>query len=110
MIDYISDRIAVMCRGRLVELAPRDVLFRNPHHPYTKTLLSAVPEPDPNRRLDLTGLIDGRASEPANWPAPYTIGVNHHLELVDLGFGHDGRADPTMLASMAATSAEAAGS
>jgi peptide/nickel transport system ATP-binding protein len=110
VIDYISDRIAVMCRGRLVELAPRDVLFRNPHHPYTKTLLSAVPEPDPNRRLDLTGLIDGRASEPANWPAPYTIGVNHHLELVDLGGGHYVRADPTMLASMAATSAEAAGS
>src|SRR5207344_1684821 len=53
VVDYIADRIAVMCAGRLVELAPAGELFRNPIHPYTKALLSAVPEPDPNRRLDL---------------------------------------------------------
>jgi peptide/nickel transport system ATP-binding protein len=72
--------------------------------------LSAVPEPDPTRQLDLTGLIDGRATEPANWPEPFTIDANRHLEFVDLGDGHFVRADPTMLASTAASSTEAAGS
>ena len=46
---YFSDRIGVMCRGRLVELAESEELFRNPLHPYTKSLLSAVPIPDPRR-------------------------------------------------------------
>src|SRR5690606_24286280 len=45
VVDYIADRIAVMCRGRIVELAPRDQLFRRPTHPYTRALLAAVPEP-----------------------------------------------------------------
>ncbi len=45
VVDYIADRIAVMCAGRLVEIAPKELLFRNPMHPYTKTLLAAVPEP-----------------------------------------------------------------
>ena len=48
VVDYIADRIAVMCAGRLVELAPAGELFRNPLHPYTKALLSAVPMPDPD--------------------------------------------------------------
>ena len=56
VVDYIADRIAVMCAGRLVELAPRNVLFRHPVHPYTKALLAAVPEPDPEAAV---GLLDG---------------------------------------------------
>ena len=48
VVDYIADRIAVMCAGRIVEMAPRDVLFRNPVHPYTRALLAAVPDPDPD--------------------------------------------------------------
>ncbi|HYR27341.1 MAG TPA: ATP-binding cassette domain-containing protein, partial [Thermoanaerobaculia bacterium] len=46
VVDYIADEIAVMCKGRIVEVAPREVLFRNPVHPYTKGLLAAVPYPD----------------------------------------------------------------
>ena len=73
VVDYVADRIAVMCAGRLVELAPRDILFRDPIHPYTRALLTAVPYPDPARRLDLTALQEGRASVPENWPAPFTL-------------------------------------
>jgi len=71
VVDYIADRIAVMCAGRLVELAPAGELFRNPLHPYTKALLSAVPMPDPDRRLDLGALMEGKASDPTQWPAPF---------------------------------------
>jgi oligopeptide transport system ATP-binding protein len=48
MVKYISDRIGVMHRGRIVELANSDDLYANPIHPYTKSLLSAIPLPDPN--------------------------------------------------------------
>lgn len=48
VIKYISDRVGVMYYGNMVELAPADELFENPLHPYTKSLLSAVPLPDPN--------------------------------------------------------------
>ncbi len=71
VVDYIADRIAVMCAGRLVELAPAGELFRNPMHPYTQALLSAVPVPDPGRRLDLRALMEGKASDPAQWPEPF---------------------------------------
>src|SRR5260370_28746637 len=72
VVDYIADRIAVMCAGRLVELAPSGELFRNPMHPYTKALLSAVPMPDPDRRLDLRALVEGQAADPSQWPEPFT--------------------------------------
>ncbi|MDF1507448.1 ATP-binding cassette domain-containing protein [Robertmurraya sp. DFI.2.37] len=48
MVKYISDRIGVMYFGKLVELAPADELYQNPIHPYTQSLLSAIPLPDPN--------------------------------------------------------------
>jgi peptide/nickel transport system ATP-binding protein len=47
---YLCDRVAIMYLGRIVEIGSRDDVFKNPHHPYTKALLSAVPAPDPNRR------------------------------------------------------------
>ncbi|NNE84242.1 MAG: ABC transporter ATP-binding protein, partial [Alphaproteobacteria bacterium] len=93
-VDYIADRIAVMCAGRLVELAPRAELFRNPVHPYTKALLAAVPEPDINQRLDLSALMEGRASAPDGWPAPFTIDGQFSPRLVELKNGHYVRADP----------------
>lgn len=49
MVEYLCDRIGVMYRGRLVELAPAAALVENPLHPYTKMLLSAIPTPDPRR-------------------------------------------------------------
>jgi len=92
VVDYIADRIAVMCRGRLVEVAPRELLFRCPVHPYTKALLSAVPEPSLDQRLDLTALMEGRASLPSAWEEPFRIGGGSRLAMIDLGDGHFVRA------------------
>jgi len=94
VVDYIADRIAVMCAGRLVETAPREVLFRSPVHPYTRALLSAVPEPNPDSRLDLSALMEGKASIPSEWPEPFTIADSREMKLIDLGEGHFVRADP----------------
>jgi peptide/nickel transport system ATP-binding protein len=92
VVDYMADRIAVMCAGRLVEVAPREALFKAPIHPYTQALLAAVPEPDIDRPLDLTALMEGRASIPSAWPAPFTIDDGADVGFIDLGQGHYVRA------------------
>jgi peptide/nickel transport system ATP-binding protein len=50
VVEYLADRVIVMYLGRLMEMAPRRELFRNPRHPYTQALLSAIPVPDPDAR------------------------------------------------------------
>lgn len=71
VVDYVADRIAVMARGRIVELAPRRSLFERPSHPYTRALLSAVPYPDLDRQLDFATLSGREASDPAGWPIEF---------------------------------------
>jgi len=88
VVDYIADRIAVMCAGRLVELAPSGELFRNPLHPYTKALLSAVPIPDPDARLDLGALMEGKASDPKAWPEPFRDSGGSDVVWTEAGPGH----------------------
>jgi peptide/nickel transport system ATP-binding protein len=88
VVDYIADRIAVMCAGRVVELAPRGVLFRNPGHPYTQALLAAVPAPDPSHRLDFDQLMEGRASDPLAWPEPFRRHPGVPLQLFEVEPGH----------------------
>ncbi|MCA9962977.1 MAG: ABC transporter ATP-binding protein [Anaerolineales bacterium] len=70
MVRYISDRVAVMYLGRMVELADRDTLFERPLHPYTQALLSAIPIPDPVREAQRQPIeLKGEPPSPANPPS-----------------------------------------
>jgi peptide/nickel transport system ATP-binding protein len=88
VVNYLADRIAVMCAGRIVEVAPSAELFRNPVHPYTRALLAAVPEPDLGRKLDFDALMEGKASDPAAWPAEFRIDDDARPGMQDMGKGH----------------------
>ena len=87
VVKYVAQRIAVMCAGRMVELAPTERLFASPRHPYTKALLAAVPEPDLARPLDFAALASGRMSEPALWPEPFTL-VHDSGRFIEVEPGH----------------------
>ena len=89
VVNYVADRIAVMCAGRIVEVARGETLFRNPVHPYTKALVAAVPEPDLNHKLDFTALMEGKASLPEAWPEPFALRGPEQAEIFhDIGGGH----------------------
>ncbi|WUJ31572.1 dipeptide ABC transporter ATP-binding protein [Streptomyces sp. NBC_00388] len=100
VIRHVSDRIAVMYLGKIVELADRKSLYESPMHPYTKALLSAVPVPDPRRkgaksdRIRLEGDVPSPISPPAGcrfhtrcWKATEICGVQEP-PLLQLRTGH----------------------
>ncbi|MEM7776642.1 MAG: ABC transporter ATP-binding protein [Pseudomonadota bacterium] len=83
VIDYVADRIAVMARGRIVELAPREALFANPVHPYTRALLKAVPYPDLDRPLDFKALAGRDTTDPSDWPAAFRWTLDQEASVDD---------------------------
>jgi peptide/nickel transport system ATP-binding protein len=89
VVNYMADRIAVMANGRIVEIAPRHLLFNRPVHAYTKALLKAVPYADLDRPLDFDILSLKGASDMMQWPKAFR---NHDgpgdLMPIDLGDGH----------------------
>ncbi len=99
VVRHISDRIAVMYLGKIVELADREELYENPLHPYTQALLSAVPIPDPEiekkrQRIILEGDVPSPAEPPTgcnfNTRCPQVMEICHQYEpsFADVGDGH----------------------
>jgi peptide/nickel transport system ATP-binding protein len=88
VIRHIADRVAVMCRGRIVELASVEALFEDARHPYTKALLAAAPEADPDKKKDLAALLNGRASDPEAWAPPFQIFGDAIARYDEVSSGH----------------------
>ncbi len=87
VVATLADRVAVMRRGRIVEMAAVDRLFSDPRHPYTRALLAASPEPDLERKLDLKLVAQG-AGEPETWPEPFRYAGDSAPALKELESGH----------------------
>ena len=97
VVEHISDRVAVMYLGHMVEVAPAERIYQGPLHPYTRALLSAVPLPDPKKRRDRI-VLQGDVPSPINPPPgcvfhPRCSMVQESCKrdvpkLVDVGGGH----------------------
>lgn len=107
VVKHISDRVAVMYLGKIVELADADVIYKNPKHAYTKALLSAIPEPDPMAKGERIRL-EGDVPSPINPPKGSHFGhriehpkyeqtVGLDMPLVEIEKNHWVAADPCCL-------------
>jgi len=107
VVKHISDRVAVMYLGKIVELAGADEIYQNPRHAYTQALLSAIPVADPSAKKERI-LLEGDVPSPINPPAGSAFGhrMNHplyaqtidqDLPLTEISPGHQVAADPCCL-------------
>jgi len=107
VVKHISDRVAVMYLGKIVELADADTIYKNPKHAYTKALISAIPTPDPTAPKDLVRL-EGEIPSPINPPKGSAFGhrISHpryeetigmDLSMIEIERGHWVAADPCCL-------------
>lgn len=107
VVKHISDRVAVMYLGKIVELADADTIYKNPKHAYTKALISAIPTPDPTAPKDLVRL-EGEIPSPINPPKGSAFGhrISHpryeetigmDLSMIEIEPDHWVAADPCCL-------------
>jgi peptide/nickel transport system ATP-binding protein/oligopeptide transport system ATP-binding protein len=106
-VKHVSDRVAVMYLGKIVELAPADAIYRDPRHAYTKALLSAIPSTNPAVRREKI-LLEGDVPSPIDPPAGSAFGhrirhpryeetIGMDLTLREIAPGHKVAADPCCL-------------
>ena len=107
VVKHVSDRVAVMYLGKIVELATAETIYQDPRHAYTKALLSAIPTPDPRVRRKKI-LLEGDVPSPIDPPAGsafghrmshplYTETIGMDLALREIAPGHEVAADPCCL-------------
>jgi len=107
VVKHISDRVAVMYLGKIVELAPAETIYRDPRHAYTKALISAIPTPDPRARREKI-MLEGDVPSPIDPPAGSAFGhriahpryaetIGMDLALAEIAPGHQVAADPCCL-------------
>ncbi|SKA80156.1 peptide/nickel transport system ATP-binding protein [Prosthecobacter debontii] len=88
VVKHMSDRVAVMYLGKIVELAPAEELYRQPRHAYTRALLDAIPEPDPTKRRKRL-LLQGDVPSPINPPPGCAFGHRMKHPLWEKSVGMD---------------------
>ena len=88
VVNYVAERIAVMCQGKLVELASREQIFNNPTHPYTKSLLAAVPYPDIDRLLDFEKVQFSSSHNSQAWGGAFNVSDMGELMSIEVEDGH----------------------
>ncbi|MBP1843368.1 peptide/nickel transport system ATP-binding protein [Rhizobium petrolearium] len=89
VVNYMADRVAVMYAGRIVEIGPREVILRDPVHPYTRKLIAAIPVPDLDHPLDFTALGQKKTSGFHGWGKQFDDEAGgQELAHADLGNGH----------------------
>jgi oligopeptide transport system ATP-binding protein len=107
VVKHVSDRVAVMYLGKIVELATAEMIYQDPRHAYTKALLSAIPTPDPRARRPKI-LLEGDVPSPIDPPAGSAFGhrmshprydesIGLDLALREIAPGHHVAADPCCL-------------